>query len=241
MSEPLLGVTFDWWGTLYRHRDAGRRRVERIAQVLRQHGHPVTEDAVDSAYWAGADVFDAEWRAGRAYTPERWLSQVLDQLEADLPEGERDLLQSFMEEAILTHPPELVAGARDLLLDLADAGVKLGIVSDTGLTVGRVMRTILAGDGIEGCFQGFAFSDEVGFCKPNRLAFERALGEMGVAPARAVHVGDLPQTDIRGAKALGMRAVLVTGVSDTSDEGTADAVVTDFDELRGLFQDWGLL
>jgi hypothetical protein len=40
---------------------------------------------------------------------------------------------------------------------------------------------------------------------------------------------------------MGMRAVLITGVSGTEDDGQADAVVKDFAELRQLFEEWGLL
>lgn len=241
MGPSLRGVTFDWWGTLYRHREARRRRVEKILDVLAAHGVQVSQDEVEAAYLVAAETFDREWRAGRAYSPESWLDEILNQVRADIPESECLMLRRFMEEAMLDHPPEMVPGARDLLHDLQAAGVKLGLISDTGLTVGRVMRTILERDGVLTCFQGLAFSDELGVTKPNPLTFRRALEGMGVAPAEAVHVGDLPFTDVRGAKELGMRAVLITGVTGLADDGQADAVVEDFGELRELFRAWELL
>jgi FMN phosphatase YigB (HAD superfamily) len=52
-------------------------------------------------------------------------------------------------------------------------------------------------------------SAEVGVGKPHPAIYERALEVAGVEPAQAVMVGDSPDTDIAGALALGIGAVLV--------------------------------
>src|SRR3989442_234664 len=52
-------------------------------------------------------------------------------------------------------------------------------------------------------------SIDVGWRKPHRAMFERALAELDVAPADAVMVGNSRAADIAPAKALGMRSVLV--------------------------------
>ena len=43
--------------------------------------------------------------------------------------------------------------------------------------------------------------------KPHPDMFHAALEQAGVAPAQMVHVGDNPEHDIQGAKAVGMRTV----------------------------------
>jgi HAD superfamily hydrolase (TIGR01458 family) len=45
--------------------------------------------------------------------------------------------------------------------------------------------------------------------KPSRAYFEAALADIGAGPAGAVMVGDDVESDIGGAKAAGMRAILV--------------------------------
>jgi len=240
-SGNLRGVTFDWWGTLYRHRDTSPARVGLIRQAAVAIGREVSEEAVAAAYSDAAAAFDREWRAGRVYTTAAWLDGILADLGLGLPVADRAALLAALEEAMLGQPPAMVAGARDLLHELHAAGVRLGLISDTGLTVGRVMRKILAADDVLHCFQGLAFSDEVGTVKPARRPYEAALSAMGVAPDQAIHVGDLPFTDICGAKAMGMRAVLITGVSGLRDDGLADAVVEDYAGLRRLFGKWSLL
>ena len=48
-----------------------------------------------------------------------------------------------------------------------------------------------------------------GFVKPHRSIFEAALDALDVTPEEAVMVGDSAEDDIEGARALGMRAVLL--------------------------------
>jgi len=52
-------------------------------------------------------------------------------------------------------------------------------------------------------------SAEVGVAKPDVAIFERALAIAGVEPGEAVHVGDSPEHDVAGARAAGIRPVLV--------------------------------
>jgi putative hydrolase of the HAD superfamily len=52
-------------------------------------------------------------------------------------------------------------------------------------------------------------SAEVGVGKPGRAIFERALAIAGVAPGEAVHVGDSLENDVAGARAAGIRPILV--------------------------------
>ncbi len=54
-----------------------------------------------------------------------------------------------------------------------------------------------------------AISCEVGVEKPDAEIFLTALRAAGVSAADAIHVGDCYEEDVRGAEAVGMRAVLV--------------------------------
>jgi HAD superfamily hydrolase (TIGR01509 family) len=52
-------------------------------------------------------------------------------------------------------------------------------------------------------------SSVVGVAKPDPGIFQLALDHFGVAPARALHVGDNYATDVLGARAAGLRVALV--------------------------------
>jgi putative hydrolase of the HAD superfamily len=56
---------------------------------------------------------------------------------------------------------------------------------------------------------GVVTSAEVGAAKPDPRMFERGLELAGARPEEAVHVGDSLENDVAGARALGIRPVLV--------------------------------
>jgi putative hydrolase of the HAD superfamily len=120
------------------------------------------------------------------------------------------------------------------LRDLRSRGIRLGVVCDSGLMVGRVLRERLRRAGLSDYFEpgAMAFSDEVGVTKPRPEMFRAALDVIGVPPAEAAHIGDLKATDVAGARALGMRSVRFKGFNDDMDEGPeADAVIDNYDQL----------
>ena len=69
--------------------------------------------------------------------------------------------------------------------------------------------------------------------KPSRLMFELALEQAGCRPEEAVMVGDQEETDILGAKRMGMTSIMVkTGVYSREETGTeADEVVDTVDDI----------
>jgi FMN phosphatase YigB (HAD superfamily) len=124
----------------------------------------------------------------------------------------------------------------------------LAIISDTGITPGRVLRQILEKDGVLGYFSHLTFSDELGWSKPHPEAFLSTLIALNARPDSAVHIGDLLRTDILGAQSVGMRAVQYIGVNqdDWSMQMeyapkvsiTPHAVISHHTELTGLLKQW---
>jgi len=68
--------------------------------------------------------------------------------------------------------------------------------------------------------------------KPEAPLFLMALERMGLQPGAAVMVGDSVPSDIRGARAVGMRSILYAPAG--AELGEADAVVRSFAELAAL-------
>jgi len=91
-------------------------------------------------------------------------------------------------------------------LDAArDAGIILAIVTN-GSTVAQRAKIDLLGTGR---FASIVISAEHGVAKPDPAVFHIALTELGVAAEDAVHLGDNPVNDVAGARAAGVRAVLL--------------------------------
>jgi putative hydrolase of the HAD superfamily len=51
--------------------------------------------------------------------------------------------------------------------------------------------------------------DDVGWRKPNRRIFEKAISRLKVKPEETVHVRDCPLENTKGAAAVGMRTIFV--------------------------------
>jgi putative hydrolase of the HAD superfamily len=67
----------------------------------------------------------------------------------------------------------------------------------------------LAGVGLLELVDGVVTSAEVGVAKPDARVFRRGLELAGTTAEESVHVGDSPDNDVEGARAAGIRAVLI--------------------------------
>ncbi len=61
--------------------------------------------------------------------------------------------------------------------------------------------------GLDRSLEVFVISEEVGCAKPDPRIFPHCLERVGVAPVRAILVGDDPRTDVAGARSAGVGAV----------------------------------
>jgi putative hydrolase of the HAD superfamily len=100
-----------------------------------------------------------------------------------------------------------VRGSRDGLRLLAARGVKLGIISNSDGTVEEQLRRgeiCQVGEGPGVPVLAIIDSGVVGVSKPAAEIFRHALDPLGVAPDRALYVGDTVRYDVRGARAAGL-------------------------------------
>jgi putative hydrolase of the HAD superfamily len=102
-------------------------------------------------------------------------------------------------------PIQLYSDARRCLEQLAAEHRRLGVVSNS--TSEAAVRRILDRVGLLDYFERVVSSGTEGVAKPNAEIFRRAVQRLGVAPAEALFVGDLPTTDARGAAEAGLRSV----------------------------------
>lgn len=96
-------------------------------------------------------------------------------------------------------------GTPQALQRLRDAGIRLGVVSNSD---GRVEEALRAA-GIFDDFEVVIDSQLVGFEKPDPRIFEAALDRMGIEAADALYVGDIYEVDVVGARRAGMEVMLL--------------------------------
>jgi HAD superfamily hydrolase (TIGR01549 family) len=88
---------------------------------------------------------------------------------------------------------------------LHDRGLRLVVVSNWDCSLPRV----LDGCGLGELLDGTITSAEAGVRKPDPAIFERALELAGCGAEAALHVGDTADEDVAGARAAGIRSLLI--------------------------------
>ena len=101
------------------------------------------------------------------------------------------------------HNFELYEDTLPVLAELREHGLKIGLVSNTG----RDLDAFVAHHALE--VDAAVGSGTHGKTKPHPAIFLAALEQLGVTAEEAAMVGDSPEDDVEGARALGMRAFLV--------------------------------
>ena len=124
----------------------------------------------------------------------------------------------------------MVPHAREVLEALSGR-YRLAVVSNS---LSCLPRKILEDAGLTRYFQAIIISGEVGWRKPHERIFRMALGRLGLPPEQVVHVGNSPSEDVAGAKAVGMKAILLLGPEASEPaawEAQPDLVITSLRQL----------
>lgn len=210
-------VTFDCWSTLINDRRMEGHAAVRVAALCAATSEKLAEEEAH-------DLLDRAWRTHHT----AWVSgeqfgsvgmAAICAQELNLDEAAKAKLCEAFEGAAREGDVNALPGAVDSLKLLKDAGIATALVCDTGFTPGRIVRDFLDMTGLLAHLDFCAFSDEVGYPKPNREIFAAALDAVGGRPDRSVHVGDLIRTDVAGGRGAGMSTVRITAVHDDSVSG----------------------
>ena len=253
MSE-ITTVTFDLWQTLLiDNRELGLRRsdarLEGVRRVLSDCGEEFEPEHISEAYWECYRQCAAVREELRDVSfPEQidiFVESISPGLGDRLTEGALSEITRVYADSFLDYPPPAHSDAVDVLKSVHAMGLRIGMISNTGMTPGSTFRTYLANTGMLGYFDTLTFSDEVKMAKPAKEIFLLTLRAMNSAPEQTVHIGDSVRNDVAGAKLCGLRTVWITGFSEREDpddpmtepdetvDGLAE-VVTAIQRISGL-------
>lgn len=112
-----------------------------------------------------------------------------------------------------------------VLEGLRNRGCKLAVVSNFDSRLPGILHEV----GILDHMDAVIYSSEAGSAKPDPAIFRQALDALGVAPERAIHVGDNSGADVGGAIATGLEGLLIRR-ADPPAAGS-DQVIRSLDEL----------
>ncbi len=238
-------VTLDFWSTLvdgYVTPERTARRLARLHASIAGSGFACTSEQLEIAFERALDRVASDARATLRDVgpPGRW---ALLAEELGVPEGQIpfSVVERAYEDITLEPPPEAMPRVHTAVQWLRDRGYKLAVICNTGMAGGRVLRQVLDHHGLLGHFDTTVFSNEYGWSKPHPGIFFHTLEALGgIDPAEALHVGDLEELDVEGARRTGMRSALYAPGTDPGALRTdADLVVHDwaaFPDLLSRFE-----
>lgn len=99
---------------------------------------------------------------------------------------------------------------------LASRGIRLGVISNWDERLRGLLRVL----GLDGHFEAFAISCEIGFPKPSRVIFDQAAVKLAVPANAVLHVGDSYDIDVIGARAVGFYALQINRAARKPDAET---------------------
>ncbi|TMI23081.1 HAD family hydrolase, partial [Candidatus Bathyarchaeota archaeon] len=92
---------------------------------------------------------------------------------------------------------------------LKKAGFRLGMVSDSDGTPGMKMKRIRRQPFRKFLETIVVAGEDTRNVKPSRRPFTLVAEQLGLQPRNCVYIGDNPNTDIQGAKGVGMMTIIV--------------------------------
>jgi HAD superfamily hydrolase (TIGR01509 family) len=180
-----------------------------ILDCLREHGFLVEAAAYDAAEAVARERVAEKLRSGHpgddAARARLYWGTLLEALGCDSAalSSIGAAIAARNQEGRLWFEPE--PGAADALAQLRRDGCILAAVSNSD---GRA-ETYLQAAGLRDLLDFVVDSAIVGVEKPDPRIFEIACERAGVAPHEAVHVGDIYEVDVVGARKAGLAALLV--------------------------------
>lgn len=205
------GLLLDAMGTLIQLR---RSVGDNYAQLAREHGITVEAEAIDAVF--GEVLNQAPALAFTTLEPEallaaeqQWwgdrIGETFAALEAPEPSLELRLalFEHFAQADQWQVYPDVVAQLRGW----REAGLRLAVVSNFD----RRLHGLLEQLGLGELLDAVVVSSEAGAAKPDPRPFELALQALELPAAEVWHVGDSPE-DLAGARAAGLRCVLITRI-----------------------------
>jgi len=215
----IEGVTIDFWATLAHDTTYEKRkqlRRERVHSWLTDHGYIRDFKTVVLAM----DEFSKKWMhmwLDKQQTPSAYdaVNFLAEEFNLDLNEKDKVELSEIIDDAMVDAPPVPIKGSKEALIELSKV-FPLALICDTGLSGAKNVNRLIDKWGLNDLLKVRVFSEEQGVSKPNPKMFLTALDAIKVTRNRAVHIGDMDPTDIKGAKELGMAAIRFDGGKDKS-------------------------
>jgi putative hydrolase of the HAD superfamily len=210
----IKAIGFDLFNTLIViEPDTLVHAMQRMLKSLKGNGFSIEDSSYIRDYKNAASIYVALARKNGIETHNSiWVSHVLNSYGINiLPDDERicraveDYFSAFYDRVSII--PDTIETLKTLKKTYS-----LGLLSN--FTHAPAAREILARTGLAPCFDTILISGELGYRKPNSIAFEELIKGLAVEKEKIIFTGDDPEPDIHGASKAGLTPVWFTYIID---------------------------
>ncbi|MBS7658293.1 MAG: HAD family hydrolase [Candidatus Bathyarchaeia archaeon] len=204
----IKAVAFDLIGTLIKIKDKEDEALLNLYNVLRKFGFKKDFSLFKKVYNETAlKYLDFRKRTEKEVHNKVWLKETLINL------GFNKAFKEVLEESIKAYfKPyiESVEVPNEVydVLSILKKRYKIGLISN--FTDPQTVYEILRKRKLLNFFDSIVISGEIGWRKPNSILFLKLATSLNLVAKEIVFVGDDPNYDVKGAKAAGMIAILIT-------------------------------
>ncbi len=239
--KEYRAVLFDFWHTIAvfeRKVDIETTKeiaLERMKEILREFGYSVDmkefKSSLDSA------ILRREKVNREGYEVSSWITiaSTLEGLGVDWKGPIVGLLRKEYRNIVLQSGLVPRDDLKEVLEYLVKKSKRIALVSNT--SQGDLERKFLEKYGLLKYFDALFFSSEEGYRKPRVEIFQEALLFLNLKPSEVLHVGDLPELDLVGAKESGIDSCILREKGSELDY-SFDGYTPDYliDNLSGLME-----
>jgi len=201
---------FDLDNTLIQSKKGARQALRVVARIFAKRFRKEGIRYFEASLFRKLRLIDQEMHGRKfLYNRDVWWETLLKQL------GLSKLKGPWIHKTTLQYW-RAYAGASPLFSDtmptirrLKKAGLRLGMVSDSDGTPGMKMKRIRQQQFLKSLEVIVVAGEDTPSVKPSRRPFILVAERLGLQTNKCVYIGDNPNTDIEGAKGVGMMMILV--------------------------------
>jgi len=209
-DRRILGVIFDLDNTLIQSKKGARQGLRVVAGIfarrLGREGYHYTE----ANLFRRIRLIDLEMHGRKfLYNRDVWWETLFKELGLSKLKGRWIHRMTLVYWKTYARASPLFSDTMSTIHKLKKAGFRLGMVSDSDGTPGMKMKRIRQQPFLKYLETIVVAGEDTPNVKPSRGPFTLVAQRLGLEPRNCVYIGDNPNTDIEGARGVGMMMILV--------------------------------
>ena len=209
-SRKILAVIFDLDNTLIQSKKGARKGLKTVAKIFAQRLEGEGFHYSEEALFRRLRLIDLEMHGRKfLYNRDVWWETLFRSIRAN------KISAPFTHQATLRYwqtyarSSPLFSDTMTTIRRLKKAGYRIGMVSDSDGTPGMKMKRIRRQPFLKYLETIVVSGEDTPKVKPSKAPFKLVAKRLGLRPMDCVYIGDNPNTDIKGAKGVGMLMILV--------------------------------